>query len=223
MERGNKWQYMYNKWRHAHIHPVASAAIHSEAVFLLLFIPIICGGFVLDTCFVMQYFVSFIILQSSLWGRESCLCYFCCVLNAMSLLSFSLCHWLVCSMWLWHFRIIITYFFAKVDSKSINKDSEDCFNFWNEYDIYFIDWSEKCIPRKLRILYTFFCVEGWDKYHIYISFSLYMYICTILKHSRLICNMISYMVAPEVIFMMTLHSIVYLSSKTETTGFRQVY
>ena len=56
--------------------------------------------------------VSFLVLQSSHWGRERL--YFCCVLNAMSLLLFfdsSLqCCRLVCSMWLWHFLVILTYF-----------------------------------------------------------------------------------------------------------------
>ena len=52
--------------------------------------------------FVLQYFVSFLVLQSSLWGRETWLFYFCFVLNAISLLSFfdffSQCHGLVSSM-----------------------------------------------------------------------------------------------------------------------------
>ena len=39
-------------------------------------------------CFVLQYFVSFLVLQSSCRGRENWLLYFCCVLNVMSLLSF---------------------------------------------------------------------------------------------------------------------------------------
>ena len=41
----------------------------------------------LGPCFVLQYFVSFLVLQSSRWGRESYLLYFCCVLIVMSLLS----------------------------------------------------------------------------------------------------------------------------------------
>ena len=35
------------------------------------------------SCFALQYFVSFLVLQSSRWGRESCLLYFCCVLNVL--------------------------------------------------------------------------------------------------------------------------------------------
>ena len=45
--------------------------------------PIVCGGLVLGTCFVLQYFVLLLC-----WGRESWLLYFCCVLNVMSLPSF---------------------------------------------------------------------------------------------------------------------------------------
>ena len=40
----------------------------------------------LGSCFVLQYFVSFLVVQPSRWGRESWLLYVCCVLNVMSLL-----------------------------------------------------------------------------------------------------------------------------------------
>ena len=43
----------------------------------------------LGLCFALQYFVSFLVLQS-LCGRESWLFYFCCVLNVMSLLLLTL-------------------------------------------------------------------------------------------------------------------------------------
>ena len=46
--------------------------------------PIVCGGLVLGTCFILQYFVLFL-----RWGRKSWLLYFCCVLNVMVLPSFS--------------------------------------------------------------------------------------------------------------------------------------
>ena len=50
-------------------------------------------GFVLGPCFAMQYVVSFLVVQSSfaiilLGKRESCLLYFCGILNVMFLLSF---------------------------------------------------------------------------------------------------------------------------------------
>ena len=45
--------------------------------FILLFLcddaivaPVTCGSFVLGPSFVMQYFVPFLVLQSSRWGRE---------------------------------------------------------------------------------------------------------------------------------------------------------
>ena len=44
--------------------------------------------FVLGPWFVMQYFVSFLVLQSSRWGREGWLLYFNCLLGIMWLLLF---------------------------------------------------------------------------------------------------------------------------------------
>ena len=70
---------------------MASATALSKAVVLRLFVValiIVCGGLVLAPCFVLQYFVSFLALQLSHWGRESWLLYFWSVLNVMSLLSF---------------------------------------------------------------------------------------------------------------------------------------
>ena len=60
------------------------------AVVYSLFIvaPIVCRLFVMVPCFVVQYFVSFLVLQSARWGRESRLLYFCGILNVMFLLSF---------------------------------------------------------------------------------------------------------------------------------------
>ena len=56
----------------------------------------------LGPCYVLQYFVSILVLQSFRWGRERWFLYFCCVLDVMLLLSFfdsvSRCHWLVFSM-----------------------------------------------------------------------------------------------------------------------------
>ena len=67
--------------------PVASPAVHSKAVvlllyihclfLLLLFVGVKCSVFVLFE----HYFVSFLDLQASRWGRESWLLYLCCVLN----------------------------------------------------------------------------------------------------------------------------------------------
>ena len=52
----------------------------------VLFVPIVCGCFVLGHCLVLQYYVSLLVFQSSIWGRKSWLRYFCCVLNVISLL-----------------------------------------------------------------------------------------------------------------------------------------
>ena len=63
---------------------------------LLLFVGFCVRSFKL----VLWYFVYFLVLQSSRWGRESWLLYFCCVLKVMTLLSFfdpySRCQVLVC-------------------------------------------------------------------------------------------------------------------------------
>ena len=61
------------------------AAVRSKAVILLgLFIVCFC----FRSLFCLQYFESFLVLQSSRWGNESWLLYFCCVLYVMPLLSF---------------------------------------------------------------------------------------------------------------------------------------
>ena len=63
----------------------------------------------LGLCFVLKYFVSFLVLQSSRWVKERWLLYFCCALNVMSLILFidssSRYHCLVCSMKLWYFLV----------------------------------------------------------------------------------------------------------------------
>ena len=57
---------------------------------LFIYAAIICGGGV-GPCFDMQYFVSFLVLQSSRWERESWIhvLYFLCLLDVMLLLLFS--------------------------------------------------------------------------------------------------------------------------------------
>ena len=82
---------------------MASAAVRSKAVVLLLFINyLLLFPLYVEVCFVLQYFVSFLGLQSSRWGSESWSLNFCWVLNVMSLLlifdTSSRCHGLVCSM-----------------------------------------------------------------------------------------------------------------------------
>ena len=48
-----------------------TTAVQFKAVGYSLFVvaPIVCVGFVLGPCFVLQYFVSLLVLQSSCWGR----------------------------------------------------------------------------------------------------------------------------------------------------------
>ena len=79
----------------------------------LLFIvtPIIgvCNCSMFNVC----YFMFILVSQSSWLGRESWLLCLVCLLSVSWLLyDISLqCHGFVCSLWLWYFRIIITYFF----------------------------------------------------------------------------------------------------------------
>ena len=65
-------------------------------VYSFLFAPIACGGSVFCPCFVMQYFVSFLVLQSSWRGKERWLLYFYFLPGVSWLLvfcgSFSRCH-----------------------------------------------------------------------------------------------------------------------------------
>ena len=57
--------------------------------------------------------MSILVLQSSWWGRESCLLCLIC-LPGVSLWmsgSSSRCHRVVCSLWLWYILIILIYYF----------------------------------------------------------------------------------------------------------------
>ena len=98
--------------------PVALAAVRSKAVvlllltFCLLLLPL-CES-VIVLCFVVRCFVSVLVLQSSWWGRESWLLCLICLPGVSWWLSgsSSRCHRVVCSLWLWHFLIILTYYFC---------------------------------------------------------------------------------------------------------------
>ena len=71
---------------------VVSATVPSKTVALLLFINCLLllpfFIFVFNPCFAMQHFVSFLVLQSSRWGKDSWLLCCYCLLNAVSMLSF---------------------------------------------------------------------------------------------------------------------------------------
>ena len=96
---------------------MASAAVHSVAVVLLLLalclLLLSLWESVIVLCFVVHYFISILVLQSSWWGRESWLLYLICLPGVSWWLSgsFSRCHGVVCSLWLWYFLIILTYYF----------------------------------------------------------------------------------------------------------------
>ena len=56
---------------------MASVAVPSKTLVLLLFIHcllllilFVCGGVLVGLCFVLQYFGSFLVLQSSRWKKE---------------------------------------------------------------------------------------------------------------------------------------------------------
>ena len=67
-------------------------------------------------CFVVRYFMSFLVLPSSWWGRESRLLCLICLPGVSWLLSgsSSRCHWVVCGLWLWYFLTILTYYFSTI-------------------------------------------------------------------------------------------------------------
>ena len=73
--------------------------------------------------------MSVLVLQSSWWGRESwLLCLICLSGVSWWLSSFSLrCHGVVCSLWLWYFLIILTYFFCMYVSNLLSL----CNIYWN--------------------------------------------------------------------------------------------
>ena len=79
----------------------------------LVYVPaIVCGGSVFGLCFVLHYFVSFLVLKSPWRGRE-----INWLPDVLWLLMFcgssSRSYVLVCSVWLWYFLIILTYFLRK--------------------------------------------------------------------------------------------------------------
>ena len=81
--------------------------------FCLLLLPLWESVIVL--CFVVRYFMSILVLQSSWWGRESWLLCLICLTGVLWWLSgsSSRCHGVVCSLWLWYFLIILTYYFSR--------------------------------------------------------------------------------------------------------------
>ena len=79
--------------------------------FCLLLLPLWESVIVL--CFVVRYFMSILVLQSSWWGRESWLLCLICLPFVLWWLSgsSSRCHGVVCNLWLWYFLIILICYF----------------------------------------------------------------------------------------------------------------
>ena len=73
---------------------------------------------VIVLCIVVRFFMSILVLQSSWWGRESWLLCLICLPGVSWWLSgsSSLCHGVVCGLWLWYFLIILTYYFCTVNN-----------------------------------------------------------------------------------------------------------
>ena len=67
---------------------------------------------VIVLCFVVRYFMSILVLQSSWWGRESLLLCLICLPGTSWWWSGSSSRWhgIVCGLWLWYFLIILTYY-----------------------------------------------------------------------------------------------------------------
>ena len=79
-------------------------------LFCLLLLPL--WKSVIVICFVVRYFISILVLQSSWWGRESWFLCLICLPGVSWWLSgsSSRCHGVVCGLWLWYFLIILTIF-----------------------------------------------------------------------------------------------------------------
>ena len=98
--------------------------------FCLLLLPLWESIIVL--CFVVRYFMSILVLQSSWWGRESWLLCLICLPGVLWWLSdsSSRCHGVVCSLWLWYFLIILTYYFLSLPVKYFSDRSKVVLLLW---------------------------------------------------------------------------------------------
>ena len=85
------------------------AVVQLLLTFCLLLLPLLESVIVL--CFVVRYFMSILVLQSSWWGRESWLLCLICLPGVWWLSgSSSRCHGVVCGFWLGYFLIVLTTF-----------------------------------------------------------------------------------------------------------------
>ena len=98
---------------------MALADVLSKAMVLLLLtfclLFLLLWESVIVLCFVVRYFMSILVLQSSWWGRESWLLCLICLPGVFWWLSGSSSpgHWVVCGLGLWYFLIILTYYFRR--------------------------------------------------------------------------------------------------------------
>ena len=101
-------RYKFIMWKKHSINPSWSGPILVSKEGLLFQL----WNSVIVLCFVVRYFMSILVLQSSWWGRESWLHCFVCLPAVSWLLcgSSSRCHGFVCSLWLWYFLIILTIY-----------------------------------------------------------------------------------------------------------------
>ena len=86
--------------------------------FLFIVTPIV--GVCNCSMFVVRYFMSILVLQSSWRGRERWLLCLICPPGVLWWLSgsSSRCHGVVCGLWLWYFLIILTYYICCQRSSS---------------------------------------------------------------------------------------------------------
>ena len=82
---------------------------------------------VIVLCFVVHYFMSILVFQSSWWGRESWLPCLICLPGVLWWLSgsSSRCHGVVCGSWLWYFLIKLSYYFCCHSLDMYYPDSTD--------------------------------------------------------------------------------------------------
>ena len=144
---------------------MALAAVRLKAVVLLLLIRcwllLPLWEYVIVLCFVVRYFASILVLQSSWWRRESWLLCFVCLPGVSWLLcgSSSRCHGFLCSLWFWYFLITLTYYFCGVLCSSL---------FWYPL-LYVISSFAITLTRKrdlVTLLFIVFRVSSYCKYPV---------------------------------------------------------
>ena len=138
--------------------PPSPAALCSKAVVLLLLNRCLLLLPMWETvsvlCFVVRYFMSILVLQSSWCRRESWLLCLVCLPDVSWLLcgSSSRCHGFVCSSWLWYFLIILTYYFWRKNI-TYNKMSAMKTLIWLLY------MHRQCFHRPINSYHSFWWIN----------------------------------------------------------------